>query len=389
MACDHYHRWNTDLDLAKQLSLQAYRFSVAWPRIQPDHGGAINQQGLDFYDRLVDGVLERGMAPCMTLYHWDLPQYLQDRGGWNSRETVDRFVDYARVVAGRLGDRVASIATFNEPFITAFLGHWLGTFAPGIKDPQVAMNAGHHQLLAHGRTLRALRADGVKSPLGIVCIMGPVTPYRPGAADQRAADRREVLLNRFYLDSLLQGRYPDRMLELLETAPDIEDGDLEVISTPMDFLGVNYYYRHRVSAEQQEVPLPPGAQVTAMGWEVSHDGLTQQLLDIRERYGNLPPIYITESGCACDDRVVDGRVDDGFRSAYLEGQIAAVGRAIDKGVDVRGYFVWSLLDNFEWSFGYEKRFGLIHVDFDTQVRTVKDSGHWYRSFIEQQALLDR
>ena len=241
VACDHYRRWPADLDIARQLGLSAYRFSVSWARIQPQAGGAVNDRGLDFYDRLVDGMLERGLQPFMTLYHWDLPQHLQDQGGWNSRRTVDAFVDYARIVTRRLGDRVASIATFNEPFVTAYLGHWLGIFAPGLRDPQVAMNAAHHQLLAHGRTLQALRADGVKAPLGIVCNMGPVEALTSSDEDKRAAERHNLLVNQFFLDSLLKGAYPERMQELVGTSPVIHEGDLRDIATPLDFLGMNYY----------------------------------------------------------------------------------------------------------------------------------------------------
>lgn len=384
-ACDHFHRWPADLDSVSRLGLTAYRFSVAWPRIQPQADGRANERGLDFYDRLVDGLLARGLAPFMTLYHWDLPQYLQDRGGWNARETVDRFVDYARLVGARLGDRVASIATFNEPHIAAFLGHWIGLHAPGLQDPQVAVNAAHHQLLAHGRALQALRADGVKAALGIVNVHGPVHPATNDDADRSQAERDDLLSNRLYLEPLFNARYPERTEELLGVAPAVQPGDLADIATPMDFFGMNYYTRRIASARApMAAPLPPGAQLTDMGWEVYHEGLTEQLLDLQRRHANLPPVYITESGCACPDVLVDGRVDDALRVAYLQGQIAALGRALAAGVDVRGYFVWSLLDNFEWSFGYGKRFGLVHVDYATQRRTPKASAHWYAAFIQGQ-----
>ncbi len=382
VACDHYRRWPQDLDLARALNFNAYRFSVAWPRIQPTADGKVNPKGLEFYDKLVDGMLERGLAPFMTLYHWDLPQYLQDQGGWANRETADRFVDYARIVAGRLGDRVKGIATFNEPFVTAFLGHWTGMHAPGIEDPQVSVNASLHQLLAHGRAVQALRADGVKAPLGIVNVMGPVHTATSSDADRREADRFDLLFNRLYLEPLLNGRLPERTQELLGVTPAVRDGDLATISTPIDFLGMNYYFRRIADATSPQDPrLPPGAIVTEMGWEVYHEGLTEHLVDMKRRYANLPPIYITESGCACDDHVVDGRIDDHFRVAYLQGQIAAIGRAIAAGVDMRGYFAWSLMDNFEWAHGYSKRFGMVHVDYATQQRTVKASGNWYRDFI--------
>lgn len=390
-ACDHYHRWPADLDIAKSLGLTAYRFSVAWPRIQADGQGAPNERGLDFYDRLVDGMLERGLAPFLTLYHWDLPQALQDAGGWANRDTVDRYVDYARIVARRLGDRVAAITTFNEPYVACFLGHWIGVHAPGIADPQTSLNASHHMLLAHGRALRALRADGVKAPLGIVNVMGPVHANTASEEDRLAAERDDLLFNRLYLEPLFNGRYPEQLQVRVGLAPTVvRDGDLAEIATPMDYLGMNYYFRQIASgvhAQRFEVPLPPGAITTEMGWEVSHDGLTEHLVDMKRRYANLPPVYITESGCACDDRVVEGRVDDHFRVAYLRQQIAAIGRAIHAGVDLRGYFVWSLMDNFEWAFGYERRFGLVHVDYATQQRTPKASAQWYRHFIAQQRAL--
>lgn len=389
VATDHYHRWPQDLDLARDMNLSAYRFSIAWPRILPSAGGAVNEKGLAFYDRLVDGMLERGLAPFLTLYHWDLPQYLQDQGGWLHRDTVDHFVDFAQVVGRRLGDRVASIATFNEPAVTALAGYLIGIFPPGRRDMQLSLDVTHHQLLAHGRALRALRADGLKAPLGIVCNMGPVHPASGSEADLQAAARRDLLINRLYLEPLLDGRYPERTQELLQACPPVREGDMAEIATPMDFLGINYYSRFVVDSTAAAPLLaaapPPGAQLTDGGNEVYHAGLPELLLDIRRRHADLPPIYITESGCACNDAVVEGGVDDAFRIAYLQGQIAALGQAIAAGVDVRGYFVWSLLDNFEWSLGYARRFGLVHVDYSTLERTVKDSGHWYAAFIARQA----
>lgn len=388
VATDHYHRWPQDLDLARDMNLTAYRFSVAWPRILPSAGGRVNEKGLAFYDRLVDGMLERGLAPFLTLYHWDLPQYLQDQGGWQHRDTVDHFVDFAQVVGRRLGDRVASIATFNEPSVTALAGYLIGIFPPGRRDMQASLDVTHHQLLAHGRALRALRADGLKAPLGIVCNMGPVHPASHSEADLQAAARHDLLINRLYLEPLLDGRYPERTQELLQARPQLREGDMAEIATPMDFLGVNYYSRFVVDSTAPAPLLaaapPPGAQLTDGGKEVYHAGLPELLLDTRRRHANLPPIHITESGCAWNDAVVEGRVDDGFRVAYLQGQIAALGQALAAGVDVRGYFVWSLLDNFEWSLGYAKRFGLVHVDYSTLERTVKASGHWYAAFIAQQ-----
>jgi len=405
-ACDHYHRWPEDLDIAKSLNLDAYRFSVAWSRIQPTPDGKINSKGMDFYSRLVDGMLERGLKPFLTLYHWDLPQYLQDLGGWANRDIVDRFADYAVIVSQHLGDRVATIATFNESFNTAYLGHWLGVHAPGHKNPAESIQVTHHTLLAHGRAIRAMRAQGTQAKLGFVPNL--VSPHAASNSpeDLHATERHDLLQNRLYLDPIFLGRYPEQMQELLGVVPQVSEGDLAEISEPIDFLGINYYRRLIGSASgvafshflrnkdqakgvkdtehQRAVQLPPGSQVTAMGWEVYHEGLRECLEMVRNRYPTVPPIYVTESGCAYEDQLQDGRVNDFQRIAYIEGQISAMGRAMANGVDVRGYFVWSLLDNFEWALGYTKRFGLTHVDYETQQRTVKASGYWYQKFIAGQ-----
>jgi beta-glucosidase len=405
-ACDHYHRWPEDMDIAKALNLDAYRFSVSWPRIQPTLDGNLNQKGIDFYSRLVDGMLERGIKPFLTLYHWDLPQYLQDIGGWANRDIADRFADYAQLVTQHLGDRVDSIATFNESFNTAYLGHWLGVHAPGHKNPAESIQVTHNVLLAHGRAIRAMRAQGTKAMLGFVPNL--VAPHSASQSpeDLRATARHDLLQNRLYLDPIFLGHYPEKMEEMLGVAPKIEAGDMKEISEPIDFLGVNYYRRLIGSASgvafshflrnkddskgvkdtefQKAVQLPPGAQVTVMGWEVYHEGLRECLELVKNRYPNVPPMYVTESGCAYEDQVQEGEVRDEQRIAYIEGQIAAVGRALANGVDVRGYFVWSLLDNFEWALGYTKRFGLTHIDYETQKRTVKASGHWYKKFIAGQ-----
>jgi beta-glucosidase len=381
VACDHYHRWQSDLDLIKALGVDAYRFSIAWPRVQPLGSGAWNPAGLAFYDRLTDGLLERGITPHVTLYHWDLPQALQDNGGWTSRDTAKRFADYAQTMAERLGDRAVSFSTHNEPWVTAVLGNQTGLFAPGLKDPVIARRVAHHLLLSHGLALRAIRAAGVKAALGIVLNQSPATPATSSAEDVALAAREYALLVRWFAEPLLLGRYP--------TAPDlpvceaIEPGDLETIAQPLDFLGINYYTRIWSSTSNPPVPAPHAQGTSDMGWENYPEGLTELLCGLKRDYP-LPPVFITENGLANRDVLVDGKVDDQPRIEYMRTHLSALKAAIDAGVDVRGFFYWSLMDNFEWSSGYAKRFGLVHVDYQTQVRTPKESAHWYRRFIEQQ-----
>lgn len=381
VACDHYHRWQSDLDLIKALGVDAYRFSIAWPRVQPLGSGAWNPAGLAFYDRLTDGLLERGITPHVTLYHWDLPQALQDNGGWTSRDTAKRFADYAQTMAERLGDRAVSFSTHNEPWVTAVLGNQTGLFAPGLKDPVIARRVAHHLLLSHGLSLQAIRAAGVKAALGIVLNQSPATPATSSAEDVALAAREYALLVRWFAEPLLLGRYP--------TAPDlpvceaIEPGDLETIAQPLDFLGINYYTRIWSSTSNPPVPAPHAQGTSDMGWENYPEGLTELLCGLKRDYP-LPPVFITENGLANRDVLVDGKVDDQPRIEYMRTHLSALKAAIDAGVDVRGFFYWSLMDNFEWSSGYAKRFGLVHVDYQTQVRTPKESAHWYRRFIEQQ-----
>ncbi len=381
VACDHYHRWQSDLDLIQALGVDAYRFSIAWPRVQPLGSGAWNPAGLAFYDRLTDGLLERGITPHVTLYHWDLPQALQDNGGWTSRDTAKRFADYAQTMAERLGDRAVSFSTHNEPWVTAVLGNQTGLFAPGLKDPVIARRVAHHLLLSHGLALQAIRASGIKAALGIVLNQSPATPATSSAEDVALAAREYALLVRWFAEPLLLGRYP--------AAPDlpvceaIEPGDLETIAQPLDFLGINYYTRIWSSTSNPPVPAPHARGTSDMGWENYPEGLTELLCGLKRDYP-LPPIFITENGMAHRDVLVDGKVDDQPRIEYMRTHLGALKAAMDAGVDVRGFFYWSLMDNFEWSSGYAKRFGLIHVDYEMQVRTPKESAHWYRRFIEQQ-----
>jgi beta-glucosidase len=375
VACDHYHRWPEDLDLMAALGIESYRFSIAWPRILPTGSATVNAAGVDFYRRLVEGLLERGIEPIATLYHWDLPQRLQDRGGWSARDTAHRFAEYAAVVGDRLGDVVDRWVTINEPWVSAFLGHAHGTKAPGLRDWPTALRVSHHQLLAHGLAAPLLPGS-----------VGPALNLSPIRGDAAAAARQDGYLNRWFLDPVLRGAYPSDMVALYEDAygpfDAVRDGDLEVISAPIDFLGVNYYNPMRVRDAPGAVPLrvellPGEGETTGMGWEVDPDGLREVLVRIRRDYRDLP-IYVTENGAAYPDREV---ADDPERTAYLAGHVAALRRAAAEGVDVQRYCVWSLLDNFEWEEGYDQRFGIIHVDFATQERTPKASALWYRDEI--------
>jgi beta-glucosidase len=381
VACDHYNRLESDLDLIMALGIQGYRFSVSWPRIQPAGYGPINTRGLDFYDRLVDGLLERNIQPFLTLYHWDLPAALQrEHSGWADRDTAHRFAEYAALVARHLGDRVRSFCTHNEPWVTATIGHELGHFAPGIKDRAVAMQVSHHCLLSHGLAAQAIRSSCSNVDVGIVLNLAPVSPATESAADELQASREDGLLVRWYLDALLRGQYPADVLEFLGAdAPQRRVEDAQLIAQPLDFLGVNYYHPIVSTVTKPFSPAHAGAVLTDMGWEVAPDLFTELLVRINRDY-DLPPVFITENGAAYRDNVVDGRVQDENRRAYIETHVRAMADAIERGVDVRGYFVWSLLDNFEWASGYSKRFGIYYVDYPTQTRILKHSGIWYKDF---------
>jgi beta-glucosidase len=384
-ACEHYHRLESDLDLIASLGVDVYRFSVSWPRVQPLGHGAWNGPGLGFYDRMVDGLLRRGIRPCLTLNHWDLPQALQDRGGWNSRETVHRFVEYAQEINRRLGDRLALLTTHNEPWVVAVLGHEQGIFAPGIRSRRVATQVSHHLLLSHGLAVQALRADGTRAPLGIVLNLGHVEAASDSPQDQAAAHRGDGWGRRWYLDPLFKGRYPEELLsELGADAPTTEPGDAQAIAARMDYLGVNYYSRSVFQASEPFDVKKSGLPLTDMGWEIYPQGLTGLLCWLDANY-TLPPVWITENGAAFADTAEGGRVRDEQRVTYLQDHIAAVADAIDQGVDVAGYMVWSLMDNFEWASGYAKRFGIVHVDYQSQRRTLKDSALWLREFMRSVA----
>ena len=384
LACDHYQRWQSDLDLIASLGVDAYRFSMSWPRVRPTGTGAWNAAGMDFYERLVDGLLERGIKPYLTLNHWDLPAGLQASGGWANRDTVHHFVEYALGVQERLGDRVAAITTHNEPWVMSVLGHETGVFAPGIQDRRVAMQVAHHLLLSHGLALQALRAQGNSAKLGIVLNLSPVQPATDSADDQAKARLEDGRLLRWYMDPLFRACYPPDVLEWLgPDAPRVELGDMQAIATPMDFLGLNYYSRSVVSADGPWDAKDSGFDLTDMGWEVYPDGLTELLLRVHRDYP-VPPLYVTENGGAFKDEMTGGRIHDTQRIDYIATHINAVARAIRAGVCMQGYMVWSLMDNFEWAHGYEKRFGIVHVDYATQARTPKDSALWYRDFVLNQ-----
>lgn len=413
VAVDHYHRMPQDVALMKELGLQSYRFSTSWARIKPGDR-ELNKAGLSFYSRLVDELLEAGILPWLTLYHWDLPQAVQERGGWTNRDTAYRFRDYATAVHDVLGDRVTNWTTFNEPLCSSLISYAGGEHAPGLTDPRAALAAVHHQHLGHGLATRALRelgtAAGNDLSIGITLNLTNAVPNDPSdPVDLDAARRIDALWNRMFLEPMLLGAYPTDLLEdvsHLGLAELVQPGDLDVISAPIDFLGVNHYHDDNVSGHPLPEGTPAGKQPTerpkaspfpgsehvtfpsrglprtAMGWEVNPGGLTTLLKRLGKEYPNLPPLYVTENGAAYDgDQVIDGRVHDPERAAYVRAHIEAVSDAVADGADVRGYFLWSLLDNFEWAWGFDKRFGIVHVDYETQVRTIKDSGLEYAGII--------
>jgi beta-glucosidase len=388
IACDHYHRWQEDLRLISELGLSAYRFSISWPRILPDGRGSPNTVGLTFYERLVDSLLAAGIEPFITLYHWDLPQALQDRGGWATRETVDAYLEFVDVVTRRLGDRVARWTTINEPWVAAHLGYYTGEHAPGERDLVASLRAGHHLLLAHGRAVPVIRSNARSGEVGIALNLAPQTPASPSPADLEAALLVDGEINRWYLDPLAGRGYPRDVIERHRWMLDhVTAGDLDDIAVPIDFLGVNYYTRGVVrstsvpESSNQEPTVLTSPERTAMGWEVHPEGLTRMLVRLNDEY-SFTAYYIMENGAAFEDQLLpSGRVDDPKRIQYLQGHFAAAADAIEAGVPLLGYFVWSLFDNFEWAHGYSKRFGLIYVDFSDQRRIVKSSGHWYRDVI--------
>lgn len=391
VAVDHYHRWREDVDLMADLGLNAYRFSVAWPRVQPDGIGAGNAPGIAFYDRLVDGLLDQGITPWTTLYHWDLPEALEQAGGWPVRDTAERFADYTAIIAEALGDRVKHWITLNEPWCAAFLGYASGIHAPGRTDLADAVAASHHLLVGHGLAVQRLREIVPDAEVGVTVNLYPVTPLDDSGRHDDAVRRIDGLMNRWFLDPLLKGSYPKDVLHDMSAVTDaafILDGDTDVIAQPLDFLGVNYYTRHVVGAglwpgsADVRFHLNNGLETTDTGWDIDPQGLVDILSQVQRDYPAIP-IYLTENGAAFDDVAVDGVVHDANRIEFLETHLASLATLRAQGVDIRGYFAWSLLDNYEWSEGYAKRFGIVHVDYETQKRTPKDSAHWYADLIKR------
>ncbi|WP_018546924.1 GH1 family beta-glucosidase [Streptomyces sp. LaPpAH-108] len=388
IACDHYHRWPEDLALMRQLGVNSYRLSVAWPRVLPGGDGQVNAKGLAFYDRLVDALLEAGITPSVTLYHWDLPQVLQDRGGWPERDTAHALAEYASVVAERLGDRVKLWATLNEPLCSAWIGHLEGTMAPGWTDLTAAVRASYHLLLGHGLAAQAVRAAAPGAEVGIVNNLSTVHAATDSPEDAAAARRQDGHVNRWWLDPVHGRGFPADMRELYGVELPEKPGDLETIAAPLDWIGLNYYFPAYV-IDDPEGPVPharavrrEGVARTGMDWEIEPEGIEALLLRLTEDYG-ARRIYVTENGSSFPDTVgPDGTVHDPERLAYLESHLAACASAARKGAPLAGYFAWSLLDNFEWAYGYAKRFGLIHVDYETQRRTVKSSGRRYAEIVD-------
>ncbi len=403
VACDHYHRVEADVKLMADLGLQTYRFSVAWPRVMPDGRSKVNRAGLDWYHRLVDLLLDNDITPCPTLFHWDLPTGLEDIGGFRNRDTVSWFADYGALMAQELGDRVTMWATFNEPWCYAYLGHATGVHAPGLRDDRAAVTVAHHQLLAHGLALQAMRAERDGLALGIVINPSGVVAEGSPTADADEMRMIDGIHNRWWFDATLRGEYPADVIERYgPLAEAIQPGDLDTISQPLDWIGINYYFDNlvRQAADQTShmaeyptvigtEPTPTRTIHTDMGWPITPDGLTDLLIRLDHDYPNLPPVYITENGAAYDDPVENGRCADPRRIDYLDLHLRAVRAAIDEGVDIRGYYQWSLLDNFEWALGYDKRFGIVHVDFDTLERTPRDSARWYAEVIRRNGLPER
>ncbi len=402
VACDHYHLWADDIKRMQQLGMNAYRFSVAWTRVQPSGRGRAVDRGLEFYDRLIDGLLEAGIAPWVTLYHWDLPQGLEDAGGWTNRDTALRFAEYAHIVAERIGSRAAGIITLNEPWVFTLLGYALGTHAPGKTDLSGAFKAVHHALLAHGLGVAAIR-EACNAPVGIALSMSSCEPATDSSADERAAAAMDELVNGMFADPIFGRGYPSLLEPFMPAFPLDFEADLKTIAAPIDFLGVNYYFRHVVREPRANaipeglsailrfagipVEVVPDAErghpLTGFGWEVYPQGLHNQIARVHERY-KPTALYITENGATYPDILEpDGSIRDLERQRYFELHLEQCARLIDDGVPLRGYFAWSLLDNFEWAEGYSKRFGLYFVDFETQARTLKTSGAWLRDFITQ------
>ncbi len=393
-ACEHYNKLEEDIELMKEIGLETYRFSIAWPRIFPLGRGKVNQKGLDFYNKLIDGLLKAGIEPAITLYHWDLPQALQDKGGWESKETVDAFVDYAEVIFKTFGDRVNTWITHNEPFVVAFHGNSTGDHAPGIKNHLVALKVAHNLLVSHGLVVRKFREMDIAGNIGITLNLSYAYTVSDSKEDSLAADLFTAFYNGWFLDPIFKGNYPKNLVHIYkERYEDIDFlfENVEVISEEIDFLGINYYSRGLVEFDSTsdffniKTIKPEESNYTAMNWEIYPKGLYDLLINISKEYTDLP-LYITENGAAFNDKVVDGIVNDTRRIEFLKGHFESAYDAIQSGVNLQRYYVWSLMDNFEWAYGYSKRFGIIFVDYSTKERILKNSAHWYKEVIKNNCI---
>jgi len=385
IACDHYNKWSQDIDMIDSLGVDAYRLSVSWGRVV-NEDGSINEQGIAFYTTLLDRLIAKGIKPFVTLYHWDLPQHLEDKGGWLNRETAYEFQKYTEIVIQAFGNRVHSYATLNEPFCSAYLGYEIGIHAPGIKGKEFGKKAAHHLLLAHGLGMKSLKRLSPNTINGIVLNFTPCYPASENLYDIKAAEFADDYFNQWYIKPIFDAEYPEILAQLPASQhPDIIEGDLDIISESVDFLGINYYTRAVYQADDNEdfsqISLN-NVSLTDMGWEIYPQGFSDLLISLNNKY-TLPPIYITENGAAMPDNIIDGKVEDEHRVAYYQSHLNAVNTAIESGVDIRGYFAWSLLDNFEWAEGYLKRFGIVYVDYQSQKRTIKSSGYAYRDLLNQ------
>lgn len=382
IACDHYHQWRSDVELIQGLGVDAYRLSLSWPRLITKDG-ELNNEGLAFYIDILDELNQRNIKPFVTLYHWDLPQHLEDKGGWLNRDTAYQFEHYVNLVTQAFGDRVYSYATLNEPFCSAYLGYEAGIHAPGKVGKENGKKAAHHLLLAHGLAMRVLRKNAPKAKNGIVLNFTPCYSDSNSAQDIAATQYADDYFNQWYIKPIFDKSYPE-IIESMPSSqqPEIFDGDMEIIGEPIDFLGINFYTRAIYRAHQTDIfeQLPPPAPLTDIGWEIYPQAFTDLLVDLNERY-TLPELFITENGAAMADELIDGQVNDTDRAEYYQAHLLAVNEAIEKGVNVVGYFAWSLMDNFEWAEGYLKRFGIVYVDYENQTRTIKHSGHLYRQLI--------
>jgi len=385
IACDHYNRWSQDIEMINSLGVDAYRLSVSWGRVVNENG-SINEQGMAFYIAILDKLIERGIKAFVTLYHWDLPQHLEDKGGWLNRETAYEFQKYTEVTIQAFGDRVHSYATLNEPFCSAYLGYEIGIHAPGIKGKEFGKKAAHHLLLAHGLAMKSLKKFSPNTLNGIVLNFTPCYPASASSCDIKAAEFADDYFNQWYIKPIFDAKYPEILAQLPSSQqPNIVEGDLELISASVDFLGVNYYTRAIYQADENEIFSQislKNISLTDMGWEIYPQGFSDLLISLNAKY-TLPPVYITENGAAMPDNIINGKVIDKHRIAYYQSHLNAVDTAIESGVDIRGYFAWSLMDNFEWAEGYLKRFGIVYVDYQSQQRTIKASGYAYRDLLKQ------